>query len=61
MYMYLCKVMHYSERSYQKLLNSWFTMEEAFMALDSKWDQTTYTATTLRSLSTEHLIKIWRS
>ena len=33
MYMYLRKVMHYSERCCQKLLNSWFTIEEALMAL----------------------------
>ena len=49
--MYLRKVMHYLARCCQKLLNSWFTTEEALMALDSKWDQTSYTATTLRSLS----------
>jgi hypothetical protein len=48
---YLCKVSHYLDRCCQKILTSWFHVDEALQAPDARWDSMKYTATTLCSLS----------
>jgi hypothetical protein len=51
-YLYLCEVRHYSRRCLQVIVQDWFLPEQAMEVYDSKWDPATYSATTLRSIST---------
>ena len=51
LYWYLCWEKGYTLRCCQKMLSSWFTVQDTLQAPDAKWDSATYTATTLQSLS----------
>jgi hypothetical protein len=51
LYWYSCWEKGYTLWCCQKMLSSWFTVQDTLQAPDAKWDSATYTATTLQSLS----------
>jgi hypothetical protein len=52
-YLYLYNVAHYSARCCQKLVTTWFKVEEGLQAQDAQWDQEIYAATMLRSITNQ--------